>query len=100
MRAGECLFMGESGRAADIPAMTDFEPQAVFGSSHRTCLSPLFTDRTMEAWYHPPWHEWPPTGGSHGKLHRTTNILSHARRGGGCVAARGRGAASDPGDRL
>jgi hypothetical protein len=29
--------------------MTDFEPQAVFGSSHRTCLSPLFTDRTMEA---------------------------------------------------
>ena len=33
--------------------MTDFEPQAVFGSSHRTCLSPLFTDRAMEAWYHP-----------------------------------------------
>jgi hypothetical protein len=45
--------MGESGRAADITAMTDFEPQAVFGSSHRTCLSPLFTDRAMEAWYHP-----------------------------------------------
>src|SRR6516162_6107209 len=35
--------------------------------------------------------------GSHGKLHRTTKILSHAaRRRGGCVAARGaRAAASD-----
>jgi len=37
MRASECLFMG---RAADITAMTDFESQAVFGSIHRTCLSP------------------------------------------------------------
>src|SRR5215831_14134402 len=27
----------------------------------------------------PPLHGWPPTGGSHGKLHRTTKILS-ARR--------------------
>jgi ABC-type uncharacterized transport system substrate-binding protein len=56
MHADECLFMGESGRAADIPAMTDFEPQAVFGSIHRTCLSPLVTDRVMEAWYHPSRH--------------------------------------------
>jgi hypothetical protein len=53
MRAGECLFMGKSGRAADITAMTNFEPQAVFGSTHRTCLSPLVTDRVMEACYHP-----------------------------------------------
>src|SRR5262249_40279759 len=30
---------GESGRAADITAKTDFEPQAVFGSIHRICLS-------------------------------------------------------------
>src|SRR5260370_1242148 len=37
-------------------------------------------------------------GGSHGKLHRTTKILSHARRRGG-VAARGAGAAAgDAGD--
>jgi hypothetical protein len=26
--------------------------RAVFGSIHRTCLSPLVTDRAMEAWYH------------------------------------------------
>ena len=44
---------GKSGLAADIAAMTDFEPQAVFGSIHRTCLSPLVTDLAMEAWYHP-----------------------------------------------
>ena len=27
--------------------------QPAFGSIHRTCLSPLVTDRAMEAWYHP-----------------------------------------------
>src|SRR5262249_42522358 len=32
--------------------------------------------------------------GSHGKLHRTTKILSHARRRGGSLAARGAGAAA------
>ena len=47
----------------------------------------------MEAWYYPPLHEWPPPGGSHGKLYRTTKILSHARRRGGGVAARGARAA-------
>jgi len=26
MRAGECLFLGEKGRAADITAMTEFDP--------------------------------------------------------------------------
>ena len=30
-----------------------------------------------------------PTGGSHGKLHRTARFLSHPRRRGGGVAARG-----------
>src|SRR6266404_1421460 len=34
-----------------------------------------------------------PTGGSHGKPHRTTKILSHAWRRGGRVAARGARAA-------
>src|SRR5262245_54176998 len=34
-----------------------------------------------------------PPGGSYGKLHRTTKILSHARRRGGVMAARGAGAA-------
>src|SRR6516164_128608 len=66
--------------------------QPVFGSIHRTCLSPLVTDRAMEAWYHSSLHEWPPTGGSHGKPHRTTKILSYARRCGS-VAARGARAA-------
>src|SRR5262249_31291596 len=46
----------------------------------RLAYRSLVTDRAMEAWYHPPWHEWPPTGGSHGKPHRTTKILSHASR--------------------
>src|SRR5690348_15347168 len=31
--------------------------RAVFGSIHRTCLSPLVTDHEMEAWYHPPLHK-------------------------------------------
>jgi hypothetical protein len=35
-----------------------------------------------------PLHERPPTGGSHGKPHRTTKILSHARQRGNNVAAR------------
>jgi hypothetical protein len=28
-------------------------PEAVIRSIHATCLSPLVTDRAMEAWYHP-----------------------------------------------
>jgi hypothetical protein len=40
-------------------------------------------------WYHPLLHECPPTGGSHGKPHQTTKILSRARRRGGRVAAGG-----------
>src|SRR5256886_17489417 len=35
-----------------------------------------------------------PTGGSHGKPHRTTKVLSHAWRRGGGVAARGACAAA------
>src|SRR5262245_13623353 len=42
----------------------------------------LGPDRAMEAWYHPPLHERPPTGGSHGKPHWTPKVLSHARRRG------------------
>src|SRR5215470_15798642 len=45
----------------------------------RSSLS-AFDPERLEAWYHPPLHEWPPTGGSHGKLHWTTKILSHASR--------------------
>jgi hypothetical protein len=34
MRADECLFLGgKSGRAADIAAMTDFDPTATWGGS-------------------------------------------------------------------
>jgi hypothetical protein len=40
----------KSGLAADIAAVTEFDPQAVFGSLHRTCLSALVTDRAMKAW--------------------------------------------------
>src|SRR6516162_9238133 len=52
-------------------------------------------DRAMEAWYHSSIASMTPTGGSHGKLHRTTKILSHARRRGSGVAARGACAAAD-----
>src|SRR6516165_1523469 len=45
----------------------------------RSSLS-AFDPERLEAWYHPPLHEWPPAGGSHGKLHRTTKILRHASR--------------------
>src|SRR5262249_10306196 len=85
MRADECLFMGESGCAADITAMTDFEPQAVFGSFHRTCL---VTDSAMDAWYHPFCMNDPQPRGSHGKPYRTTKVLTHAGRRAGRMAAR------------
>src|SRR5262245_52590215 len=66
-------------------------------------LSALVTDRLMKAWYHLSiaW-AWPSTGGSHGKPHRTTKILSHARRRGGYVAACGACAAGgqDPARRV
>ena len=48
----------------------------------------VITDRTVKAWYHHPLRDWPPTGGSHGKLHPTTKILSHARRRGGVPGPR------------
>jgi hypothetical protein len=56
--------------------------KAVIGSIHRTCLSALFTDRALEAWYYSPCMNDPPAGGSHGRLHRTTKILL----GGAAVA--------------
>src|SRR6516225_6184747 len=61
---------------------------------------PSVTDRAIEAWYRPSiaW-AWPSTGGSHGKPHRTTKILSHARRCGS-VAARCAHAASGDADEL
>src|ERR1700745_2412215 len=40
-----------------------------------------------------------PTRGSHGKPHRTTKILSHARRRGGVSDSRAAAAAGDAGDR-
>src|SRR5262249_26469720 len=43
----------------------------------------------------------PRTGGAHGKPHRTTKVLSHARRRSGGVAVRDvRAAAGDAGDRF
>jgi ABC-type uncharacterized transport system substrate-binding protein len=39
---------GKTGRHMLVESL-----RAVFGSIHRTCLSPLVTDRVMEAWYHP-----------------------------------------------
>jgi putative ABC transport system substrate-binding protein len=51
---GQCFrFRWKSGLAADIAAVTELGPRAVFGSIHRTCLSALVADRAMDAWYHP-----------------------------------------------
>src|SRR5262249_42146178 len=69
-----------------------WDPKRSFGSIYWTCLPALVTDRAMEAWYHSSLHcmNDPQPEGSHGKLHPTTKILSHAaRRCSGRVAARG-----------
>src|SRR5215471_4841341 len=80
-----------------------WDPKRSFGSIYWTCLPALVTDRAMEAWYHSSLHcmNDPQPEGSHGKLHPTTKILSHAsRRRGGRVAACGaRAAVVDAGDR-
>src|SRR5262249_55379538 len=70
----------------------------IFGSIHATWLSVLVTDRTMEAWYHPSSMNDPQPEGSHGKLHRTPKILSHARRRGGLASRGARAAARHAGD--
>jgi hypothetical protein len=40
-----------------IQRILNDQPEAVFGSVHRTCLSALVTDPAMEAWYHSLLHE-------------------------------------------
>src|SRR5262249_47447297 len=68
-----------------------------FGSIHTTCLSALVTDRPLKAWYNPNCMNDPQPEGSHGKLHQTTKILSHAsRRRGDGMAARRSCAVDDP----
>src|SRR5262249_33341592 len=59
------------------------DPKRSFQRPSLDSLSTLATDHAM--WYHPPLHECPPAGGSHGKLHRTTKILSHVGRRCGSV---------------
>jgi uncharacterized membrane protein len=51
------------------------------------------TQGDLEVWYHGRCMKWPQRG-HHGKPHRTTKILSHARWRGGRVAARGARAAA------
>jgi hypothetical protein len=57
--------MSAFGTSREVPALlaysaiggtlsfTGFDPRAVFGSIHPTCLSALVTDWAMETWYHP-----------------------------------------------
>jgi hypothetical protein len=47
-RSNDVCSWGKTGRHMLVESL-----RAVFGSIHRTCLSPLVTDRVMEAWYHP-----------------------------------------------
>jgi hypothetical protein len=68
-------------REAAIAAFAKSWQRGAIGFSHR----PL--DGSVVSFL--PLHERPPTGGSHGKPHWTTEILGDARRRGGGVAARG-----------
>ena len=47
---------------------------------HSTCLSALVQTARWKRGTILPLDECPPAGGSHGKLHQTTKILSHAER--------------------
>jgi ABC transporter substrate binding protein len=47
-RRNDVWSWGKTGRHMLVESL-----RALFGSIHRTCLSPLVTDRAMEAWYHP-----------------------------------------------
>src|SRR5215467_1428013 len=56
-------------------------------------------DRLLVAWYH--YIYAPRTGGAYDSHHRTTRVAGCTRRRGGCMAARGAGAAGgDAGGRL
>jgi hypothetical protein len=44
---------GKSGRAADITAKTDFDPNGLREHSRDLPIAALVTDRPMEVWYHP-----------------------------------------------
>jgi hypothetical protein len=44
---------GKSGRAADITAKTDFDPNGLREHSRDLPIAALVTDVAMEAWYHP-----------------------------------------------
>src|SRR5262252_5805115 len=59
-----------------------FEPCPLLNPNHRRHSTARWKGGII-----PPLHEWPPSGGSHGKPHRTTQILSHVQRRGGRVAA-------------
>src|SRR5215475_6772521 len=84
------LTESETDAADPQPVIRSIPLELPIGLSHRPRNS-------VVSW---PLHEMTPTRGSHGKLHRTTKILSHARRRGG-LAARGAGAAAaDAGDRV
>ena len=47
-RGDDVCSWGKTGRHMLVESL-----RAIFGSIYRTCLSPLVTDRAMEAWYHP-----------------------------------------------
>src|SRR5262249_42175531 len=81
-----CPLSGVKRTKPKRDALSAFDPK-------RTLSGLKSRNAAVGVWYHPPLHEWPPSGGSHGKLHRTTKVLSHARRRGR-VAARGARAAA------
>src|SRR5262245_48635967 len=95
----DCHGIRPQGFHACIEASTHDHAQRAY--SVGGALYGLGTDRAMEAWYHLHCMNDPQAGGSHGKLHRTTKILSHAARQRGRVAARGACAAAlDASDRV
>src|SRR5215813_12516127 len=94
---GDATRHGSIAPIPDLPAVAPKrggpDPKRSSGAFTRLAYQPQSTDRAMEAWYYPP-HEYPQLGGSHGKQHRTTKILSRARLRSGRLAPRGASAAA------
>src|SRR5262249_4206333 len=82
-------------------SLTAFEPKRSFAGFTRLAYRHQYRPRNGSVVSFLHCMNDPQPEGSHGKLHRTTKILSHARRDGSSVAAHGARAAAgeDPADR-
>src|SRR5262245_1651775 len=81
------IFRGANRKTCAHSEPYRFWPRRSFGSFHSTCLSALVRrPRDGSVVSSPHCMNDPQPEGSHGKLHPTTKILSHARRRGSVAA--------------